>query len=62
MPDLETGNRQLLESSSGDTAGLLYTLYINALLFAVLILFFEVVEVNIKVIISEILWCMESNM
>jgi hypothetical protein len=33
--------RALLESASGDTAGLLYTLYINAILFAVLLLFFE---------------------
>lgn len=34
-------HRELLESASGDTAGMLYTLYINTLLFIVLVLFFE---------------------
>lgn len=39
--DTDSPRRELLESASGDTAGMLYTLYINALLFMVLVLFFE---------------------
>ena len=41
LADDSGAQRKLLESASGDTAGMLYTLYINALLFVVLILFFE---------------------